>query len=300
MRSLHIALYILAVMTLSITGCSNKSASDKTVDIYYLVSTDIVSAINADSTVTYRATLTPEDSVAIKAEMDYVHANMFKEPFNFVSPFYHQFTFDAISLPKEQYDSVYNEVVKEACELFDNYIRTENNGRHFILAGFSQGAMLVQEILKHMDRKTFKRMDAAYALGYKVTEEDLKHPNIRPARNASGKHALISFNTVLSEEGIWPLVAEGTVECINPVNWKTDSTPASFMFNDKEVTISIDPKNHVLMAKTDPAPFHEWMQNPVFKGAGVHEDCLHHWDLLFYGEHIYRNACLRSNIKTTD
>ncbi|MCQ2148300.1 MAG: DUF3089 domain-containing protein, partial [Bacteroidales bacterium] len=161
-------------------------------------------------------------------------------------------------------------------------------------------AMLVQEILKNMDKKTFKRMDAAYALGYKVTEDDLKHPNIKPAKKASDKHALISFNTVLSEDGIWPLVAEGTKAIINPVNWKTDSTPATFAFDNQDVTIAIDPDLHVLMAKTDPTPFHEWMKNPVYSGAGVHEDCLHHWDLLFYCSFIYKNACLRSNTRQID
>ncbi|MCQ2146647.1 MAG: DUF3089 domain-containing protein [Bacteroidales bacterium] len=161
MRLSRIAVYILSVLVVIIIGCTNKSKSDGVVDVFYLVSTDIVSATDADGNVTYRATLTPEDSLAIKAEMDYVHTNMFKEPFNFISPHYHQSTVHALSLPRAQYDPVYNEVVKEALELFEDYIKTQNNGRHFILAGFSQGAMLVQEIMKNMDKETLKRMEAA-------------------------------------------------------------------------------------------------------------------------------------------
>jgi len=297
MKSFRIALYILVAVSAILTGCRKDSVSNP-VDVIYLVSTEVVSSVDESGNISYTAALNAADSAAIKAEMDYVRANMFGEPFNFISPYYHQFTFDAIALPEEQFDAVYGEVKSEVFDFFDNYIRNENNGRHFILAGFSQGAMLVQELLKHMDKDAFRRMDAAYALGYKITEEDLQNSQIIPAKGENDEHVVISFNTVLSEEGIWPLVAENTVACINPVNWKTDSTPATFTFGNQDVTIRIDQKNHVLMAETDPAPFHEWMENnPIFMKAGVSKDCLHHWDILFYGDYIYKNACLRSGIK---
>jgi len=295
------SIYFLMLISLILSGCraqkKAQTGSDGIVDVIYLVSTNVLSATDENGNEVYRATLCKEDSLVLRAEMDYVREHMFGEPFNFISPYYHQFTFNAISLSKDAYDSVYEDVVKEIEDFFDNYIRNENNGRHYILAGFSQGAMLVCELLKYMDDDAFSKMDAAYMLGYRLTEEDLAHPHIQAAQSDSDRQVTISFNTVLSEEGIWPLVTEGTVTCINPVNWCTDSTPATFSFNDQDVTISVDTQNHVIMADTDPTYFHEWMQSvPAYANAGVSDDCLHHWDLLFYCQNLYENACLRSGI----
>ena len=54
-------------------------------------------------------------------------------------------------------------------------MKNQNNGHRFILAGFSQGAMLTIDLLKHMTDEQFSRMVANYMLGYRLSEKDLQH-----------------------------------------------------------------------------------------------------------------------------
>ena len=106
----------------------------------------------------------------------------------------------------------------------------------------------------------------------------------------------VSFNSVLSEDGIWPFVSAHPATCINPLNWRTDATPATMTYEGQQLTVSVDSAHQVLMvAAPDPAPFRTWMQeNPVYSSAHIHPDCLHHWDLLFYPRQLHDNAVRRA------
>lgn len=80
---------------------------------------------------------------------------------------------------------------------FDYFLKHHNNGRPFVLAGFSQGGRAVVELLKYMDDKTAERLVAAYVLGYKVTPEDMKQTSyIRPASSADDLGVTICYNSV--------------------------------------------------------------------------------------------------------
>ncbi len=76
--------------------------------------------------------------------------NIGQSDFNYIAPYYHQFTFDALSLSIEQSAQEYRKVAAEVCEAFDYYMKHKNQGRRFVLVGFSQGGMLVLDQLKHM------------------------------------------------------------------------------------------------------------------------------------------------------
>ena len=69
---------------------------------------------------------------------------------------------------------------------------------------------------------------AAYTIGFKVTQEDIVHPNIKLAQGATDTGVLIGFNSVKSPESIL-YISENNVACINPVNWHTDAEPATFV-----------------------------------------------------------------------
>ena len=265
------------------------------VDVVYFVSTNVLSATDAEGRVSYRSTLTTDDISVMDMELKYVRNNMFYDDFNFFAPHYHQYTFECISNYPEKMDSVRQVTRMEACEAFDHYYKYQNNGRPFVLAGFSQGAEMALAVLHHLNPQQLNNMVAAYIIGFTITEEDLKDSAIRAATTETGKGEVVCFNTVLSADGIWDFVAGGTKVCINPVNWKTDSTPATFTYKGQEVTVHVDSTQHVLIADTDPTPFHQWMQaSTPFMEAGVHKDCLHHWDLLFYTRHIHDNALKRA------
>ncbi|MBQ0074138.1 MAG: DUF3089 domain-containing protein [Prevotella sp.] len=309
-------LFVACTLVLSLLSCSDgkkwensawnndsmwyqsecKSDTGK-IDVFYIVSTDVLSAKDSLGNVAWQSQLIASDKEAMTGEIAWVEKNMFYDDFNFSAPYYHQFTFDAIwQLDKEQFEIPYYKAVREACEAFDYYMATKNNGRPFILAGFSQGAMMTLEILRHMTDKQFSRMIACYTLGYRLSAQDLKHPHINAAKGEKDRGVVVSFNSTQTREAIWHFVADGAAACINPINWRTDATPATFTFDGIKNEVHIDKQNNVLLVKTDSVDyFHRYYDAATFFGnAGVSPDNLHHWDLLFYAHQIHDNAVKRS------
>ena len=128
---------------------------------------------------------------------------------------------------------------------FDHYMNNDNNGRPFILAGFSQGGKSVVELLKILTPQQRDRLVAAYVLGYKVTPEDLRvAPWIKPAQGADDTGVTICYNSVSDVKYVKPVVSTPNVMCINPVNWRTDATPA--ILNDT-ITVTLSPEYNVLV-----------------------------------------------------
>lgn len=274
---------------------SDTTVNDDKIDLFYIVSTNVLSAEDENGDTAYQTRLNENDRKAYDAEFRYVEKHFCQSDFNYFAPYYHQFTFEAIGLEPEKYQKVYAAVSDEVCDAFDYYMEHKNNGRRYALVGFSQGGMLVLDLLKHMTEEQYNRMVAAYALGYRITEEDCKNNHIRPANGETETGVTISFNSALSTDGVWPLVAEGAATCINPVNWKTDSTPATFNYEGEEHTVSIDKETNMLIVKTNrPEYYRKWTNNPAFQSAKVHIDCLHHWDLLFYSDFIHDNILKRA------
>lgn len=268
------------------------------IDVFYLVSTEVLSATDStDSTTLWQSQLIPSDRVAIEGEMAWVERNMFYKDFNLIAPYYHQFTFDAISkLRPQQMDSVCQKISQEICDAFDYYMEHSNNGRPFVLAGFSQGAMLTLDILRHMTNEQYSRMIACYTIGYRLTAEDLQHPHIRAASGQKDNGVVISFNSTQNKDAIWPFVSEGAAACINPVNWHTDATPAEFTFDGTANVVYVDEDSHVLLVSTDKPSYYDSFYDaaPFFLDAGISRKNLHHWDLLFYASNIHDNALLRA------
>ncbi len=265
------------------------------IDLLYLVSTDVISATDGNGEKLYRAQLTPEDKQAIDSELAYVEEKIGQGDFNYVAPYYHQFTFEAIGLPTDQFDAEYKKVVEEVCEAFDHYMKHLNQGRRFALVGFSQGGMLVLDVLKHMNDEQYRQMVAAYALGYRISAEDLKCERIVPASDESSTGVTVSFNSVLDNAAIWPFVAGDAAAAINPVNWVTDNTPAAFTYEECPHTVYLDPTTYQLIVETANAEkYREWNRNPVYQSANVDPGCLHHWDLLFYPDFIHDNILKRA------
>ncbi len=271
------------------------TTSPDKIDLIYLVSTDVVSATGDNGEKAYRARLTPEDKQALDAELAYVETNIGQGDFNYVAPYYHQFTFEAINLPKDSFQLEYGKVAKEACEAFDYYMEHMNQGRRFALVGFSQGGMLVLDVLRHMTDKQYGQMVAAYAMGYRISADDLKCSRIVPATDESTTGVTVSYNSVLDNSGIWPFVGGNAVAAINPVNWRTDSTTATFTYEGSLHKVRLDTATKQLIVATDKADeYRLWNNNPVFKSANVSLDCLHHWDLLFYTDFIHDNILKRA------
>ena len=182
-------------------------------------------------------------------------------------------------------DSVYQRTrlsMEDVCKAFDLFQAQRDQTRPLIIAGFSQGGLAVVELLKHISDETYSQLAAAYVLGYKVTKADMEMcSHIRPAEGETDTGVTICYNTVKDVKYVLPVIA-GSDICINPVNWRTDDTPA--ILKDT-ITITVSPEYHVLVATNYSAS--EYQPFRGFLNVGDIHSC----EPWLYSE------CLQENIK---
>lgn len=230
------------------TVCRNDSDGNGA-DVFYIPSTWEFDWHTSDGAVCHYADPSRADHRAdMKIEIDGI-AEYMADGNNFYSPFYRHITLDSWATLNEdtiarRYFDVAFQDVKAS---FDYFLETHNEGRPFILAGFSQGGKSVVELLKSMDESTRSRMIAAYVMGYKVTPEDVSEsPYISAAKDSADTGVVVCYNSVSDVKYVKPVVSAPNVMCINPVNWRTDATPA--VLNDS-VTVTLDPLANVLVVE---------------------------------------------------
>lgn len=262
----------------------NESDISAKADVFYIVSTWEADWICGNGDLCFYAdvyNLKHRGNMAI--EINKV-AEYMADGNRFFSPFYRHMSINSWATRDE---NLINERValsmNDIKAAFDYYLANQNQGRPFVLAGFSQGGRAVVELLKYMDDKTYQRLVAAYVLGYKVTPQDVAECHrIVPAQNASDTGVTICYNTVKDVKYIAPIVAAPCAMCINPVNWKTDATPAKL---NAAITITKNTEHNVLVATGYPAT--EYKPILGFLNVGDIHSC-EPW--------LYRD-CLKENIR---
>ena len=105
---------------------------------------------------------------------------------NFYSPYYRHTTIEAWeTLNEDTVRSRFRIPNNDIQNAFAEFLRRRNPQHPFILAGFSQGAKAVVEVLKAMPEELHKYLVAAYVLGYKVTPDNVSATsNIKAAQCA--------------------------------------------------------------------------------------------------------------------
>lgn len=206
---------------------------------------------------------------------------------NFYSPYYRQCTmetFTSDSLVSARMPLALGDVRRA----FDHYINHLNGGRPYVLAGFSQGAAAVVDLLKHMDDEAYSRMAAAYVIGWKVTDDDLQAagPHITAATDSTGLGATVCFNSVSSPECAIPMLSEGNRVAINPVGWRTDAEPATLVYRGDTLTVSLDTAS--LLLCVDGYRADDYML-PLIGREGNY----HRLDITLYAKQLRRNMELR-------
>ncbi|MBR2910264.1 MAG: DUF3089 domain-containing protein, partial [Lentisphaeria bacterium] len=187
--------------------------------------------------------------------------------------------------------------VADAIEAFQYYLTHLNHGRPYVLIGHSQGAMdLTMVLLMNGNIMPDHGFVAAYLIGlpFKINANGAKLPF---AKNADDVGTVISWNTQSKDCKGSVFTGKGTY-CINPLNWKTDATPATAnenpgaMFYDYKTGkvehypnycgAVIDPEKGALIA--DP-PESKWTKETPL-GKGVY----HMNDLYFFYESLVNNV----------
>ncbi|MDR0952629.1 MAG: DUF3089 domain-containing protein [Elusimicrobiota bacterium] len=162
-----------------------------------------------------------------------VQATAFETAGNIFAPFYRQLDADfllSITDPVQQDKYTFGVPATDVEAAFDYYIKNYNNGRPFIIAGHSQGAVMTKYLLfRYLKNhpEVAKRMVAAYVMGYSVSKQELKaNPHLKFAENADDTGVVISFNTEAPNLTIKNYTVLKDAVVINPISWTRDETEA--------------------------------------------------------------------------
>ncbi len=269
---------IVASTTVDATDYSDTShwmivpnSTGKPVDIFYLYPTSYQK--QSDSSPNICAI---DDPIMVKySKLAFARqATTFETVGNIYAPFYRQA--DAgytLTLPQAEQEKVIGGIpTVDATAAFAYYIEHYNNGRPFILAGHSQGSNVLLYLLSgylkdHPD--VYKRMVAAYVIGYSVTPEYLAgNSHLKFATGPDDTGVIISYNTQAPETGGKnPVVLSGAL-AINPITWTTDETPAAATQNLGSIALNQD-GSPVLGDDGTPAPVKDFADATVDKAQGV-------------------------------
>jgi len=163
------------------------------------------------------------------------------------SPYYRQITFPVYDLPDgEEKDSYLSIAYNDVRDAFLYYSENCDENRPLILAGFSQGSDMLIRLMKEffVDERYSGRLVAAYAIGWRMTgEQTAQYPWLKPAQGETDTGVIVMFNSEAEHITSSLMVGENThTYSINPLNWKTDSTPADKSLNKGACFLGYDGK----------------------------------------------------------
>ena len=182
----------------------------------------------------------PYDDASSKGFLDGLimrnQASVFHPAASIYAPHYRQASVGAFFDDSEQGYLAFEAAYVDVLAAFDNYMATRNEGRPFILAGHSQGALHVMSLLK--DRisglEASERMIAAYILGWPIsnTHEISRFENVHACTSADDTGCIVSwmsfagsasaktiaFSTKITVEDTAPM----DQLCTNPLTWTID------------------------------------------------------------------------------
>lgn len=225
---------------------NKQDATGKDVDLFYVVPTCIWDYTDSLGQTRHHMDIFNTEQRALTDPSIQLAKSVLADSCNFFSPYYRQISMDSwltldTALIEERFKLAYQDVA----DAFHYYMEHDNQGKPFILAGHSQGAKAVIELLKReMTPDISRKLIATYAIGYTVTPEELAgYSTLRPAQDSIDTGVLIGFNSVTRPDAVSPLFRDNVV-CINPVNWRTDVTPAT---SYQGFTVAQDTTIHTLI-----------------------------------------------------
>lgn len=209
----------------------NIPATTKTVDVFYLYPT----AWQRGADDPYICPIDNPSMLAGSASAYARSATAFETVANIYAPYYRQADAAyALTLPLPEHDAlIAGTPTQDAVAAFDYYIRHFNKGRPFILAGHSQGANVLINLLTgylkdHSD--VYQRMIAAYVIGYPVTAQIIAdNPHLKFAEGPDDTGVIISYNTQAPDANPAdnPVLSGLVGLVINPITWTRSETVAN-------------------------------------------------------------------------
>ena len=204
----------------------------------------------------------------------------------FYSPYYRHMTIDGwVTQDEALIQNRTRLSMDDVCKAFDHFESQRDRSRPLIIAGFSQGGLAVVNLLKHISDETYGELAAAYVLGYKVTQADLDGcSHIKPALKEDDIGVTICYNTVKDTKYIIPVISASSI-AINPVNWRTDDTPAIL---NGSITVTLSPEYHVLVVSGYSGSEYKPFRNFINVGD------IHSCEPWLYSECLKKNIAVRA------
>ncbi len=195
-------------------------------DVFYVIPTAGESWVNDKGEICHYLDVNNADHRKAMEDRFNLALSIFGDGTNFFSPYYRQIVLEVWEAGDAAINHYYPAAFADVKAAFDYYMKHWNGGREFVLAGFSQGAKGVKELVKTMSDEEFSRMKAAYVIGFPVLQEDVDATDrFVPAQGAADTGVTISYNSVTGEEGIGDIFRNSKM-IINPANWSTGSEVA--------------------------------------------------------------------------
>ena len=279
-------LYLSLVLAAALAACSPKGETIPEVPDYADTTQWYIADRGAAVDVFYIVSTARNDSIRALLYGEMVGVDhLLAGELNYYSPYYRQVTMETYtsdSLVEARMPLAYGDVRKA----FAYYLEHYNNGRPFILAGFSQGAMAVVDLLDEMSDSTYSRLVAAYVLGYKVTDTNA---HICPAQDSADLGVTICYNSVKDNSCAVPILSDGNLMAINPVNWRTDATPATLIDPRYGDTLTVTLDTTSLLLHIDGYKRNDYMLPLIGCEGNYH--CL---EISLFSDVLRRNIALRA------
>mgnify|MGYP002522406335 CR=1 FL=1 len=171
----------------------------KDVDTFYIYSTMYFTVNEGDPDYAALDNAEVLENIAVEHA---IKSSVFEESTNLFIPYYRQASMTLAGLTWKKTGSI-DEAVSgipygDITAALDYYFDNCNQGRPFVIAGHSQGSAILRLVLKryfkeHPER--YRRMVAAYAIGYSITKDDLEaNPHMKFAAGETDTGVIISWH----------------------------------------------------------------------------------------------------------
>ncbi|WP_163341136.1 DUF3089 domain-containing protein [Desulfopila sp. IMCC35008] len=166
------------------------------------------------------------DMRAAAMEMVNTQASVFEGKANIYAPMYRQMNLAGLGLSDADAAPLQKIVHDDIWRALSYYLKYENNGRPFFLAGHSQGSMILTDLLLEHWGSTGneKRLIAALLPGWSLTPTELAaNPYVHMCESSDQTGCVIFYNTMAAgRQSAAPTLKKGAL-AVNPLSWTTDS-----------------------------------------------------------------------------
>lgn len=202
-----------------------EESTDKPADIFFVCPT-----VYGGGEGVFNMAMDDEETKASFLGAVNMEKGIYDESGRFFAPYYRQAGLNVYMLAEEEREPYLALAYQDVKAAFLYYLEHYNDGRPIVLAGFSQGADMCIRLLKDCfaDEEVNGLLVACYAIGWRITGEELEeYPHLRFATGEDDTGVVIAFNSEAEDVTDSLMIPAGTrTLSINPLNWKTDGTPA--------------------------------------------------------------------------